>query len=246
MLHLMLDLPDLLGSLPFEITLGISGVLAWLALPEMIRAWRALSSARAIAAVRHGGAADGGLVIAEGHAAVLEEPRPAALSGLPSVWASWRVERRTRGRHRRWVVEEESASATPFLLRTSEGAVLVLPEGARHIALPVAQWNGTTPRPGSGPPAAGPSEGLIGPAYRYTEWRVAPGQPLFVVGRAEAPQPGDPPGILGRIGGGGAAFTIGGEAPEKSALRERSAAMIGAAKASGFLALAAAIWVLRG
>lgn len=140
----MLDLPELLGALPFEIALGTSGVPAALALPEMLRAWRALSSARAIAAARSGGAADGGLVIAEGRAAALAGPRPTTLWGRESVRECWRVERRTRGRHRRRVLEEEGASPAPFLLRMSEGAVLVCPTAPGTSPCP--DRHGTAPR----------------------------------------------------------------------------------------------------
>lgn len=54
----------------------------------------------------------------------------APVTGRRCVWFRWRLERRGRGKERRWVTVDERASTAPFWLQDATGALLVRPRDA--------------------------------------------------------------------------------------------------------------------
>ena len=241
----MIDIGALLNGLPEGTALLAGAILASIGVPDARTAWRAGPRAGGVARARGTTAADGRQVMREGRAVAIGQPRPATLSGRPVVWDHWTVERRGRSRQSRWQIEEEGAGTAPFLLETEAGPVLVLPAGAHALALPTRNWTSDEPRPARGPPSpAGFLPGPLRAPYRYTEEAAAPGQPLFVLGRASAAQPEDPPGTIGRLGAGGAAFVIGGEPPARAARREMRATLIAGGSSALFFGLAVMVLIL--
>jgi hypothetical protein len=235
---------EFVGGLSVEFALGATAILALIGGRDAWQAWLAWRTARAIGRARGGSSAD--RVLLEGTAAPLGPPVTSTLSRTPALYESWLVERWRDGeRTGQWMSHEEGASNAPFALRTARGTVLVAPAGAQALRLPSRQWRGNDPRPDPGAAPPGILGGMLGHGYRYTEAIVQPDQPLFVLGRPGLALPGDPPGIVGRVGAGAEVFVIGGEPPELGARGATRSALVAVAKAAAMMAIIAVIWLAR-
>lgn len=169
-------------------------LLAAVAAAGLLSLWRALVAlhrARLIedtpkSRVR---SASQGYVELEGIATGRGTTHTAPLSGLPCLWWRYRIER-FQGGHRqaRWRTLEEVQSELPFYLDDGTGVARIDPRGAEVSCRAQQVWYGSEPLP---PTArlARPRRGLarLWPRlergrYRYTEWRLMEGEPLYVLG----------------------------------------------------------------
>ena len=110
-------------------------------------------------------------------------PVIAPLSRLPCTWWRYTVEQRTRdsrGRNR-WRVINRAISDGLFFLEDQTGHCIVDPDGAEVLAAANDTWFGGTPMPVAGPPAQRGFRGF-GNDYRYREWRMNDGDPLYAIG----------------------------------------------------------------
>jgi hypothetical protein len=82
------------------------------------------------------------------------------LTGLPCCWYRYTIERKDSDDN--WKHEESGMSNAHFLLRDATGDCVVSPEGAEVSGIP--------------------SDTRIDGDYRYTEWLILPGAPLYALG----------------------------------------------------------------
>jgi hypothetical protein len=116
----------------------------------------------------------------------------APLTGLPCAWFRYEIEEeRGSGRRRRWAtVARGDSNEHGFYLADETGRVLVDPRGAQLVL--DCDWSETNP--GVRPPLARTlarhglaSEGwLFSRRRRFREWRIVAGDPLYVLGVAQA------------------------------------------------------------
>lgn len=110
-------------------------------------------------------------------------PVVAPLSRRPCTWWSYSVSRRTRddrGRGR-WSVVRRGVSDSLFCLEDGTGRCIIDPEGAEVLPSASDAWYGETPLPVAGPPMRRGFRGF-GSDYRYREWRMHDGDPLYAIG----------------------------------------------------------------
>lgn len=110
-------------------------------------------------------------------------PIIAPLSRLPCTWWRYTVEQRTRDRRgrNRWRVVNRAISDGLFFLEDDTGHCIIDPDGAEVLAAANDTWFGGTPMPVAGPPAQRGFRGF-GNDYRYREWRMNDGDPLYAIG----------------------------------------------------------------
>jgi hypothetical protein len=119
-------------------------------------------------------------------------PLAAPLTGRSCVWYRWRIEEEVGdSRHRRWrTLEQGSSDAWPFYVEDETGQVLVDPQGA-NIDAPhdLSRVNPDLTGPlGSFVEERGiRTSGFLGMRrkLRFTEWHIAPGDALYVLGVAQ-------------------------------------------------------------
>lgn len=140
-------------------------------------------------------------------------PRPSTLGLVTCLWHDWRVEREGQPFDQDRASDpfdgsNQGATEEPFALANGAGdRVLIDPAHAVFEAVETRSWMGAAPRPGGAFPGLG--------IFRYTERWILPRQPLFVIGRLDPPEPGDPSGIRGRVArGGGGPVVVAGQSPE--------------------------------
>lgn len=162
-------------------------VCAWLA-------WRTLHRLRLIADTPTAKArsAHQGYVELEGIARPMDDaPLRAPLSHLPCCWYRYRVEeletmRGARGETvRRWRVVDDGASTDTFWLDDGTGRVAIDPEGAELRVRHKDVWHSATRGAAINAPSSSrtmPPFGSSGLSYRFTEERINPGDPLYVLG----------------------------------------------------------------
>jgi hypothetical protein len=121
----------------------------------------------------------------------------ARLSCTPCLWCRFRVEERRRaGRNSRWVTLETGETDRPLRLDDGSGVCLIDPRGARVETRRRQVWLGPRRDPADPRPAAlrlGPWFTLTAGRsnrYRFTEERIAAGDPLYVLGHLETPRLG--------------------------------------------------------
>ncbi|MEN8181820.1 MAG: GIDE domain-containing protein [Myxococcota bacterium] len=115
----------------------------------------------------------------------------APFTGLPCVYYRYRIEKEVRSNRRRsWrTVARGDSSAWGFYLEDETGRVLVEPAGAEVDVS--HDWNETNPELGPRLQAAlaqagvGSSGWLFRRKLRFTEWRIAAGESLYVLGVAQ-------------------------------------------------------------
>ncbi|HYE36616.1 GIDE domain-containing protein [Methylocaldum sp.] len=131
-----------------------------------------------------------GYVELEGRAQLMDgEPIHAPLSGARCVWYSYKVEKQETdfedGRSTtRWQTIESGVSEAIFHLEDDTGRCIVDPGGAEVTPSIRVKWRGQLARPGYAPQQTGFWNSLFssGP-YRYTEYRIQPNDPLYVIGQ---------------------------------------------------------------
>lgn len=160
-------------------------------------------------------------VLLEGWAApAYASPQPSTLGQIPCLWHDWRVDQDGRPpdgfssnsfSSTGFSPDDHGATEEPFALENRAGdRVLILPAHASFEAVESRTWTGPAVQIGSLSIGLG-NFGL----FRYTERWILPKQPLFVLGRLDPPQPGDPSGIRGRLASGGIGpFVVAGQSPE--------------------------------
>jgi hypothetical protein len=110
-------------------------------------------------------------------------PVVAPLSKLHCTWWSYAIARRTRDERgrARWKVVSRRVSDGLFCLEDRTGRCIVDPEGAEVLPSATDTWYGDTPLPVAGPPVERGFRGF-GRDYRYREWRMHDGDPLYAIG----------------------------------------------------------------
>lgn len=98
-------------------------------------------------------------------------PLPAHLTGVPCVFYRYLIEQEERGSRGRnhWRTVEQGQSSDPFYLQDPTGTILVDPVGAETV---LRQAYRKIERP----------QGWFSKRKRYTEWRIIPGQRVYVLG----------------------------------------------------------------
>ncbi len=127
-----------------------------------------------------------------GVAEVISRPQTAPLSGEPCVWWRYKVERYQRSRRAGfWVAVDSDASTHPFYLDDGTGQCLIDPEDADINCRHVKTWYGNTRRPLRKPIHYDGSRVVLttvmsrvsfGNRYRYTEYQIRDGDPLYTLG----------------------------------------------------------------
>jgi hypothetical protein len=175
----------------------IIGAFAIVAALAVYRAYRRLHLARIIedtptSKIR---SAPQGYVELQGKARPMDGPPIIApLSGLPCAWYRYRIEEQqtvqVQGRtERRWVTVDEGESTDLFWLQDSTGRVVIDPEGAEVTPRGKDTWHSRAGAVLRGQPAL--VAGYLASHHsvnrrRFSEWRLAPGQPLYAIGILKA------------------------------------------------------------
>lgn len=185
-----------MAPLQFYMMLGFAVVLAVVGLHNALRALQTARLIEDMPTSRIRSASQGFVElvgIARGNGQLLGSP----LSATPCVWWRYSIERLEQsGRSRRWRVLEQGSSEVPFHLDDGTGQCLVQPAGAEVSCLHRRRWHGSERRPGTSTPSAGPLAalermGVLGRRYRYTEFLIRDGDPLYVLGHFETDASGD-------------------------------------------------------
>lgn len=136
-----------------------------------------------------------GYVELQGKAQLMDGPPIIApLSGLPCVWYRYRVEEeqkvQVQGRaERRWTTVDEGESTDLFWLEDRTGRVVIDPEGAEVTPRGKDTWHshaGAVLRGRPAPVTAYLHSHPGGNRRRFSEWRLAAGQPLYAIGVLKA------------------------------------------------------------
>lgn len=123
-----------------------------------------------------------GYVELEGRGSMMPgEPVIAPLSREPCLWWRYRISERykdSKGRSRMRTVDSGTSDAV-FLLCDGTGDCIIDPDGAQVRHSIKHTWHGTGARP-----ATGPGHSLFGlfARYRYEEWQIKPGDPVYAIG----------------------------------------------------------------
>ncbi|HHJ80943.1 MAG TPA: E3 ubiquitin--protein ligase [Candidatus Tenderia electrophaga] len=115
------------------------------------------------------------------------EPIIAPLTSQACLWYRYKIERKEtfhtkHGNQTRWVTEREEVSDNLFYLEDDTGQCVVDPDGAEFSSGDRLQWYGDSSWP-QNTPLQGSGSLFSSDRYRYTEWLVLPGQPLYVIGQ---------------------------------------------------------------
>ncbi|HYN79649.1 MAG TPA: hypothetical protein VES73_17855 [Lamprocystis sp. (in: g-proteobacteria)] len=106
------------------------------------------------------------------------------LTDLPCLWYRYRIEKRSSGRNREWIRIDGGESTGPFVLDDGSGQCLLEPTGATLLLLRQDRWTG----PHRNPRAPGTTSWFqASDRFRFTEERIADGDPLYCLGRFETP-----------------------------------------------------------
>ena len=129
-----------------------------------------------------------GYIELEGDGRLMDgEPIIAPLTQHACLWYRYKIERKDvshvkGGTHARWVTEREESSDNLFYLVDDTGKCVVDPDGGEISTDEKLQWYGDSAWPQNSPLQGGGSL-FAGDNYRYTEWLVLVGQPLYVLGQ---------------------------------------------------------------
>lgn len=115
----------------------------------------------------------------------LDGPVIAPLTQTPCIWYRYLIEKHeSSGKRSRWRTVEKKSSGTPFTLEDGTGTCYIHPDRAEVTTDIRKTWYGN-----SRYPTSTESAGLFSRRYRYTEWRIASGTPLYCIGRFETTHP---------------------------------------------------------
>lgn len=125
-----------------------------------------------------------------------EAPRISPLSNTLCLWWRYTIERYQKGRRSGgWVVIEKKHSEAPFYLRDDTGVCRIVPRGAEIHTRHRRSWRGYNRRPTGAPTTfdTGWATAAIGLGgnYRYTEYLLLDGDPLYCLGRFETDASGE-------------------------------------------------------
>jgi len=111
------------------------------------------------------------------------------LSSQLCLWWHYKIERyQSSGKNRHWVTVENKRSDASFHIEDSTGICRVDPESAEMSTYHKRVWHGSTRRPVGGqtlkakPHFLMTNIGGFGKRYRYTEYLLKDGDPLYVLG----------------------------------------------------------------
>lgn len=119
------------------------------------------------------------------------EPLSAPLTGRPCLWWRYTIERLQKsGKSTSWRVIERDQSKHPFYLDDGSGVCRIEPQGAEIACHHRQRWQGSERRPRALLPTEKPGllQSLgslrisVGERYRYTEFLIREGDPLYVLG----------------------------------------------------------------
>ena len=122
------------------------------------------------------------------------EPIVAPLTNHPCVWYRYKIERKdtshsSDGAQTKWRMVRQETSDNLFFLADDTGECIIDPEGAEVTADEKLQWYGDSEWPTSAP-LLGSGSKLIGMGrYRYSEWLILVGQPLYAIGQFKSVAP---------------------------------------------------------
>jgi len=123
-----------------------------------------------------------------GHVVAHGELVTAPLTRIACVWYRFKVqERRGSGKNTRWVTLDQGQADRPFLVADETGRCLVEPAGADIHSRATDNWYGSqrhTPRPQTS------SWLQLSRRYRFSEERILPGEPAYLLGHFETPRRG--------------------------------------------------------
>lgn len=113
------------------------------------------------------------------------EPVFAPLTTTPCLWWRYKIEKKQRGNDRNeWKTIRNEVSDSLFHLEDESGRCVVDPEGAEVQCDDKRVWYGNHEWP------VGTSS-VSGGSYRYTEWVILPGQPLYAIGEFRTLNPAE-------------------------------------------------------
>jgi hypothetical protein len=192
-------LQEIVQSLPttaFLVIVAFLGAMGAVALVAGLQARRRASLIEATETSAIGSAADGYCEIEGTIEAVNGRTLRTPLTGWQVCWYRASVEKYVWSSRRRgdgtWRSVRSATSSAPFLLRDSTGVCIVRPPGAEVTPTDKSVWYGAGPEPDDrNPPRLAPTQSTTpmveagwghGRDYRYTEERIYPGDPMFVLG----------------------------------------------------------------
>lgn len=136
-----------------------------------------------------------GFLELEGEGRLMDgEPIIAPLTNHPCLWYRYKIERKDSyhtkaGTQTRWTTVREETSDNLFLLDDGSGRCVIDPEGAEITTDEKLCWYGDSSWPMSAP-LLGSGSALLGTGqYRYTEWLILAGQPLYAIGQFKTVAP---------------------------------------------------------
>lgn len=133
-----------------------------------------------------------GYIELEGEGQLMDgEPIIAPLTNHACLWYRYKIERkdeRNDNDGHRWVIERQETSDNLFHLVDDTGKCIIDPDGAEISTDEKVQWYGDGSWPQNSPLQGGSSV-FSSDRYRYTEWLVLPGQPLYVIGQFKTVAP---------------------------------------------------------
>ncbi|MAT49963.1 MAG: hypothetical protein CMK32_02115 [Porticoccaceae bacterium] len=107
----------------------------------------------------------------------------APLTDRPCLWWRYTIEKQEKsGKSTRWRVIEKGQSPEPFQLDDGTGLCRIEPAGAEIRCQHRQRWHGSERRPGA---ASRPITARVlgfGGRFRYTEFRIRDGDPLYILG----------------------------------------------------------------
>ncbi len=136
-----------------------------------------------------------GFIELEGEGKLMDgEPIIAPLTNHACVWYRYKIERKetshgTDGAETKWKIVKQDSSDNLFFLEDETGQCIIDPDGAEVSTDEKLQWYGDSEWPTSAP-LLGSGSKLIGMGrYRYSEWLILVGQPLYAIGQFKTVAP---------------------------------------------------------
>ena len=181
------------GEYWIVLALAVAGAVA-----AFVFGWRNWRRARLIedaptAKIR---SAPQGFVELEGQGRLMDgEPIIAPLTNHPCLWFRYQIERKDtyhtkNGTETKWVTIKQATSDNLFHLDDGTGVCVIDPEGAEITTDEKLVWYGDSQWPMSAPLLGGGTKLLASGGYRYSEWLILAGQPLYVIGQFKTIAPG--------------------------------------------------------
>jgi hypothetical protein len=120
------------------------------------------------------------------------EPIIAPLTSSHCLWYRYKIEeKQRRGDNDEWKVIKQGISDNLFYLDDETGRCVIDPDGAEVTCDDKLVWYGDSDWPMSAPLVG--KGGKFGAAgrYRYSEWLILPGQPLYAIGEFRSMTPAE-------------------------------------------------------